>query len=114
MKLLLRFGATHRPLSESGDTLLHAVATFPDVRIIEHLLDCDLSDEDVDARNRDHLTARELLQMHNSDPKIALAFQKLLTKVSNKWKPNVARVSEVLDDSDSDSSGEIFEDVAEQ
>ena len=80
MKLLLRAGATHNPLSEDDDTLLHLVAKFSHLNIIEYLTYVGFGGEDidVDVKNTDGLTARECIQMHNSDPDIALAFQRLL------------------------------------
>ena len=120
MKLLLRAGATHKPLSEYDDTPLHLVAKFPDLSIIRYLSHVDLRgngvDTDVDARNADGLTARECIQMHNSDPDTALAFQKLLTRVSSgardTRRPEAG--AQVDDGWNSDSSTEeIFEDAAE-
>ena len=115
MKLLLRAGATHEPLSEGDDTLLHLVAKFPHLEIIKHLSHVDLwGDVDIDARNPDGFTARECIQMHNSDPKIALAFQGLLTRVVGAARDTVGEErSEVgaQDGWESDSSAEIFEDA---
>ena len=37
MKLFLQAGATHKSLSEGDDTLLHLVAKFPDLKIINSL-----------------------------------------------------------------------------
>jgi len=115
MRLLLRSGATHKPQSEGDDTLLHLVAKFPDAEIIKSLLDFDLVDVDLDARDRDRLTARELIQIHNSDPNTALAFQKLVMRVANKRIPSVEGMSgmAVQDAWDSDSTTEIFEDAIE-
>ena len=115
MKLLLLAGATHKPLSEGDDTLLHLVAKFPDLEIIRHLSYVDLwGDVDIDARNSDGFTARECIQMHNSAPEIALAFQNLLMRVSGAAKDPVGeKRSEIgaQDDWNSDSSTEIFEDA---
>ncbi|KAI4188975.1 MAG: hypothetical protein L6R41_001784 [Letrouitia leprolyta] len=115
MKLLLRSGATHKLLSGGDDTLLHIVAKFPDFRIVEYFLENDLLDVDPEARNKDGLTARELLLMYNSDPKIALAFQKLLSKMSTKTSRDQREISsnDILDDSDSNSSFDVFEDAVE-
>ncbi|KAL8939963.1 MAG: hypothetical protein Q9216_003069 [Gyalolechia sp. 2 TL-2023] len=112
LQLLMQSGAKHALQSEGSDTLLHLVAGFPDLGIIEYLSTCDLSGEDVDARNGDQLTARELLQAQKSDPKVAVAFQKLLDKVGAERKPVAEILSKlgVHDDSDSDSSEDIFED----
>ncbi len=116
MKLLLRSGATHNPLSEGDETLLQLVAKFPDIKIIEYLSDFDLGDVDLDARNKDNLTARELIQIHNSDPNTALAFQKLVTRVAGKMDTDVERIPNfsAQDVWDSDSTTEIFEDAVEQ
>ena len=82
MKLLLQSGAMHELLPGADDNLLHLVAKFPENKIIRYLSDFDLGDVDVEARNKENLTARELIQIHNSDPETALAFQKLLRKVA--------------------------------
>ncbi|KAL8759130.1 MAG: hypothetical protein Q9184_003711 [Pyrenodesmia sp. 2 TL-2023] len=113
MKLLLRSGATHKLLSEGDDTLLHLVARFADSRIIDYLSDSDLRDVYLDARNKDGLTARELIQMHNSDPSIALAFQKLLTRATHRMCRYRGEVPPFDADgaSDSDSSADIFHDA---
>ena len=115
MKLLLDSGATHKTLSEGDDTLLHLVARFPDLEIIEYLSEKFWDDIDLDARNRDQLTARELLQLHNSDPYIALAFQKLLLRVAGKMDTTVEGIlkSDAQEVWDSDSTTEIFEDAVE-
>ena len=116
MKLLLLSGATHNLLSEGDETLLYLVAKFPDVNIIEYLSDFDLGDVDLDARNKDHLTARELVQIHNSDPNTALAFQKLVARVASKMNTDVEPIPSfsAQDIWDSDSTPEIFEDTVEQ
>ena len=116
MKLLLQCGATHELLSDGDDTLLHLVAKFPDLKIIQYLSKRDIGDVDVDARNREKLTARELIQIQNSNPDIALAFQKLLRKVADKMGQVVERMPEMdgQDVEDSDSSTDIFEDAIEQ
>ena len=121
MKLLLRAGAGHKPLSSDegdDDTLLHLVAKFPDREIIEylsHVDDLDLwGNVDVDARNSDGFTARECVRMHDSDAGIALEFQNLVMRVSGAVRDWVGgRRSEVggQDDGDSDSSTEVFEDA---
>lgn len=115
MKLLLPSGATHKLLSEGDDTLLHLVAKFPDIKIIQYLSDFDLGDVDVGARNKEKLTARELIQIHNSDPDTALAFQKLLRKVIERREQVVERMPKLgaQDVDDSDSSTDIFEDAVE-
>ena len=115
MKLLLPAGATHKLLSAGDDTLLHLVAKFPDVKIIQYLSNFDLGDVDVDARNKENLTARELIQMHNSNPETTLAFQKLLKKVAERREQVVERMPKwgAQDVDDSDSSTEIFEDALE-
>ena len=115
MKLLLQSGATHKLLSLGDDTLLHLVAKFPDVKIIQYLSEFNLGDLDVDARNKENLTARELLQIHNSDPDTALAFQKLLRKVAERREQIVERMPKfgTQDVEDSDSSTDIFEDAVE-
>ena len=115
MKLLLQSGATHELLSDDNDTLLHLIAKFPDLDIIQYLSDFDIGDMDVDARNRENLTARELIQIHNSNPDIALAFQKLLRKVADRMGRVVERMPKMdsQDVEDSDSSTEIFEDAVE-
>lgn len=115
MKLLLDSGATHKTLSEGDDTLLHLVARFPDLKIIEYLSENILDNIDLDARNKDNLTARELIQMHNSDPNIALAFQKLVLRVAGKMDTTVEGTpkSDAEETWDSDSTTEIFEDAVE-
>ena len=115
MKLLLRSGATHKLLSDGDDTLLHLVAKFPDVSIIEYLTESDLDDVDLDARDKDNLTARELIQIHNSDPDIALAFQKLIMRVAGKMDTDAGRNPEsgIQESYDSDSATETFEDAVE-
>ena len=115
MKLLLQSGATHKLLSGGDDTLLHLVAKFPDVKIIQYLSEFNLGDVDVDARNKENLTARELIQIHNSDPDTALAFQKLLRKVAERREQVVERMPKLgaQDVEDSDSSTDIFEDAFE-
>lgn len=115
LKLLLRSGATHKLLSEGDDTLLHLVAKFPDGRIIDYLSDSDLRDVNLDAKNKDGLTARQLIQMHNSDLNTALVFQKLLTKATRrrgKDRENGPRFN-ADGESDSDSAAEIFQDAIE-
>lgn len=115
MKLLLRSGATHRLLSEGDDTLLHLVAKFPNGRVIDYLSACDLRDVDLGARNKDGLTARELIQMHNTDPSIALAFQRLLTRAVQKTDGKHAVVPQCDnasdEESDSDSTADVFQDA---
>ena len=115
MKLLLRSGAKHYLLSEGDDTLLHLVARFPDDRIIDYLSDSDLDGVDLDARNRDHLTARELLHIHNSDPDTALAFQKMLVRLAGKKDTDAVRDLGFgsWKAFDSDSNTENFEDAVE-
>ena len=116
MKLLLQSGATHNLLSEGDETLIHLVAKFPDIKIIEYLTDFGLGDVDLDARNKDHLTARELIQIYNSDADTALAFQKLINRVAGKMDTDAERIPNfsAQDVWDSDSSTEIFEDTNEQ
>lgn len=109
MKLLLRSGATHEVASEGGDTLLHLVAKFPNVEIIDYLSDYDMGNVDPDAKNEEHLTARELMHIHNSDPATALAFQKLLSRVNGSMYAD----GQELDVWDNDSVTEIFEDAVE-
>ena len=115
MKLLAPSGATHKLRSGGDDTLLHLVAKFPDIKIIEYLSDFDFGDVDVEARNGESLTARQLIQIHNSDPDTALAFQKLLGKVSARREQIVERMPKLgaEDVEDSDSSTDIFEDAVE-
>ena len=117
MKLLLRFGARHKVVSSEGDdTMLHLVAKFPDLKIIECLSQCDLGDVDLDAKNKDGLAARECIQIHNTDSKIALAFQRLLTRTKSKTETMDDRSFELgtQDPWDSDSTTEIFEDAIEE
>ena len=117
MKLLLRAGAAHHPLSEDDDTLLHLVAKFPHLKIIQHLTHVGFGGKDlaVDAKNADGLTARECIQMHNSDPDIALAFQRLLLSLASRARVAERSEAEAQGDEDvwnSDSSAEdIFEDA---
>ena len=115
MKLLLQSGATHELLSDGDDTLLHLVAKFPDLKIIQCLSNFHIGDMDVDTRNRENLTARELIQIQNSNPDIALAFQKLLRKVAERMGQAVQGMPKIdgQDVEDSDSSAEIFEDAIE-
>lgn len=115
MKLLLQSGAKHELRSDGDDNIIHLVAKFPDLEIIQYLSDFDIGDMDVDARNSENLTARELIQIHNSNPEIALAFQKLLRKVADRMGPVVEGMEEMdgQDVEDSDSSTEIFEDAVE-
>ena len=116
MKLLLQSGAKHELLSDGDDTLLHFVAKFPDLEIIQYLSDFDIGGVDVDARDSENLTARELIQIQNSNPDIAQAFQKLLRKVADKTGRVVAGMPKMdgQDVEDSDSSTDIFEDAVEQ
>ena len=115
MKLLLQSGAKHELLSDGDDTLLHLVTKFPDLKIIRYLSDFDIGDMDINARNRENLTARELIQIQNSDPDIALAFQNLLRKVTDRMGRVVERMPKVdgQEVEDSNSSTEIFEDALE-
>ena len=116
LKLLLQSGATHEITSEGGDTLLHLVAKFPDVEIINYLSGYSLGNVDPDARNKEHLTARELMQIQNSDPNTALAFQKLLSRIAGTIDANSGKSP------DFDAQNvlfkhfvtEIFEDAVEQ
>lgn len=114
-KLLLRSGATHNLLSEGDDTLLHIVAKFPDVRSIRYLIENDVLDADTDLRNRDGRTARELLSLHNSDPEIAFAFQRLLSRLSERRHRHQRDLPcfDIVEDSDDDSSIDNFEDAVE-
>ena len=116
MKLLLQSGAKHERLADGDDTLLHLVAKFPDLEIIQYLSDFDIGDMDIDARNKEKLTTRELMQIHNSNPDIALAFQRLLRKLADKTGRVVERMPPVDAEEveDSDSCTEIFEDAVEQ
>ena len=116
MKLLLQSGAKHELLADGDDTLLHLVAKFPELEIIQYLSDFDIGDMDIDARNSEKLTAHELMQIHNSNPDIALAFQKLLRKVADKTGRVVEGMPKVDAEEveDSDSCTEIFEDAVEQ
>ena len=70
---------------------------------------------DVDARNRENLTARDLIQIHNSDPDTALAFQKFMRKLADRREQVVERMPKLdtQDVEDSDSSTDIFEDAVE-
>lgn len=117
LKLLLRAGATHKPLSEDDDTLLHLVAKFSDLKIIKYLTHVDFGGNHIDfeAKNADGLTARECIQMHNSDPDMALAFQRLLMSLASGARDARRSVAEAHSDDDSwnsDSSAEeIFEDA---
>ena len=115
MKLFLQAGATHKSLSEGDHTLLHLVAKFPDLKIINSLSNANFgSDVNVDARNLDGLKARECIQMHDSDPDIALAFQRLITRVSSSARDAVSkRESEAgsQDEWGSGSSTDIYEDA---
>ena len=115
MKLLLQSGAKHEPLVDGHDTLLHLLAKFPDLEIIQYLSDFDVGYADIDARNCEKLTARELMHIHNSNPDIALAFQKLLKKVADKpgQAGNKMPMMDGQDFDDSDSCKEIFEDAVE-
>lgn len=115
VKLLLQSGATPNLLSEGDETLMQLVAKFPDLKIIEYLSDFDLGDVDLDARNKDNLTARELIQIHNSDPNTALAFQKLVIRVAGKMDTDVERTANfsAQDGSDGDSITDIFENTVE-
>ncbi|KAI4176478.1 MAG: hypothetical protein LQ346_007893 [Caloplaca aetnensis] len=115
MKLLLRSGATHKLLSEGDDTLLQLVAKFPNGKIIDYLSAFDLRDVELGTRNKDGLTARELIQIHNTDPSIALAFQKLLTRAAQEPGGKRAEVpgcnNKPEEESDSDSTADIFQDA---
>ena len=114
MKLLFRSGARHRILFNDDDTLLHLVAKFPDKKIMAFLLDSDFGNVDLEARNKDNLTARELIKIRSSDPDIALAFQKLMREISKKGtKVEKLSRSDDQDVSDSDSDTETFEDAFE-
>ncbi|KAL2038039.1 hypothetical protein N7G274_009259 [Stereocaulon virgatum] len=116
MKLLLRYGATHKVVSEGDDTMLHLVAKFPDLRIIKYLSQCNLGDVDLDAKNKDGLTACECIQLQNTDSKIALAFQRLLTRTKSKTETMDERSFRLgtQDPWESDSTTEIFEDAVEE
>ena len=111
MKLLLQSGATHKLLSWGDDTLLHLVAKFADVKIILYLSGFNLGDVDVDARNKENLTARELIRMHNSDPVTAPAFQKLLREAAERREDVVERMPKLgaQDVEDNNSSTDVFE-----
>ncbi|KAI4280572.1 MAG: hypothetical protein L6R35_005863 [Caloplaca aegaea] len=116
LKLLLQSGAAvHKLSSEGDDTLIHLAAKFPNVRIIDYLADFDLRDVDLDARDKDGLTARELIQMHNSDLGVALAFQKMLRRAANRRgrDPGGVPNSGAHEKSDSDSTADVFEDAIE-
>ena len=115
MKLLLQSGATHKLLSGGDDTLLHLVANFPDLKIIQYLSDFELDDVDVDARNKEDLTARELIQIHNSDLDTALAFPEFISKLAHRREQVVERMPKLgaQDLEDRDSSTDIFEDAVE-
>ena len=115
MKLLLQSGATHELLSGSDSTLLHLVAQFHDPKIIQYLSDFELGDVDVDARNKENLTAHELIQIHDSDLDTALAFQKFIRKLAARREQVVERMPKLgaQDVEDSDSSTDIFEDAVE-
>lgn len=115
MKLLMRSGARHKITSAGGDTLLHLVAKFPDTKIIDHLSGYDLGNVDPDAKNEEHLTARELMHIHNSDPATSLAFQRLLSRVGGGIYANGGELEQfdALDVWDNDSVTEVFEDTVE-
>ena len=111
MRLLLRNGAKHKLASNRDDTLLHLVAKFPSLRIIEYLAEIDWDGEDIDAKDSEDLTARDLIQIHNSDASIARAFQRLLMRLIATR--NGSRKIEI-DPSDSDSEVEVYEDAIER
>lgn len=62
-----------------------------------------------DARDRDHLTARNLIQIHNTDANTGLAFQRPLTRVVEKRNDDF----DAQDAWHGDSTPEMFEDVIE-
>jgi len=58
------------------------VAKFPDVEIVDYLLGNDIGNMNPGARFQDHLVARNLMHIHNSDTVIALAFERLLSRLA--------------------------------
>ena len=111
MRLLLQNGAKHKLASNRDDTLLHLVAKFPSLRIIEYLTEIDWGCEDIDAKDSEDLTARDLIQIHNSDPSIARAFQQLLLRLMATR--NGSKKIEI-EPCDSDSDIEVYEDAIER
>ena len=116
MRLLLQAGAMHNPLSEDDDTLLHLVAKFPHLKIIKYLIHVGFGGKDVnvDAKNADGLTARECIRMHNSDPDIALTFQRLIMSLAPDVRNARGLEAEAQGDeswSCDSSAEEIFEDA---
>lgn len=101
-------------MSDDYDTLLHLVAKFPSIEIINNLSGSDLGNVDIDAKDRDHLMARELLHAHNSDPDTSLAFQRLMTRITNQQKANTGQILDTQSTVwDSSPDNEIFVDAVE-
>jgi len=67
------------------------VANFPDVEIVDYLSGNDIGKMNPGARFQDHLTLRELMHIHNSDLEIALAFEKLPSRVFDRIDADFGR-----------------------
>ena len=67
------------------------MAKFPDVGIVDYLSGNDIGNINPGAGFQDHLTLRELMHIHNSDPEIALAFEKFLSRVFDRTDADFER-----------------------
>ncbi len=67
------------------------MAKFPDVEIVDYLSGNYIGNINPGARFQDHLTLRELMHMHNSDTVIALAFERLLSRVFDRIHADLGR-----------------------
>jgi ankyrin repeat protein len=78
MDMLLRAGATVGPDAQLGETALHYAARDPSVEVFEALKKVPaMRDIDVQSRNKEGLTARELLAEQCPTIEISLAFENL-------------------------------------
>ena len=76
--MLLQRGADYTALSPQNDSILHYVTRFANVRMVDLLAGFGLPSLDVELKNNEGLTAREILNKVDHPLEILSAFQRLL------------------------------------
>ena len=107
--LLLKAGANTHAMTRSGNTILHFAANESDLQTLTLLTRAHMRGVDVDARNNDGLTARDLASIRTGAPPGFLdAFDRLISSTfADAWPSPLSHASVASDQ-------ESFKDFEEQ
>jgi ankyrin repeat protein len=89
LQLLFHFSADYTLVNNAGSTIIHSAALEGDCETLTIMLRADLELRNISHRNKDHLTAAEMIQRRSIIPEgFELIFSELLSSVEAKTNPD--------------------------